>query len=94
MDFTEIYHFLFETYAGIGVLVGGGIVISIIVSILLEIRTRKMYRNHEPEEEDEWSIFEEEVVEAEAEELAAEKAKRTAAQTKASATGAAGADAK
>ncbi len=58
MDFNEIYHFLFETYAGIGVLVGAGIVISLIVSVILEFRTRKRYRNHDlPPDEDEWSIF-------------------------------------
>lgn len=69
MDFNEIYHLLFETYAGIGILVGAGLVISIIVSIIFEFRTRKLYRNHEiPEDEDEWSIFADEVAEAEAEE--------------------------
>lgn len=74
MDFNEIYHLLFETYAGIGILVGAGLVISIIVSIIFEIRTRKLYRNHEiPEEEDEWSIFVDEVAEAEAEEEKKEK---------------------
>ncbi|MEG0477036.1 MAG: DUF6724 family protein, partial [Raoultibacter sp.] len=30
MDFNELYHFLFETYAGIGCLVGAGLVISVI----------------------------------------------------------------
>lgn len=57
MDITELYHFLFETYAGIGVLVGAGIVLSIVVSIIFEIRTRKLYKNHERTEDDEWSIF-------------------------------------
>lgn len=68
MDFNEIYHLLFETYLGVGILVGAGLVISIIVSVILELRTRKIYKNHEVPEEDEWSIFEEEVEEAEAEE--------------------------
>lgn len=71
MDFNEIYHFLFETYAGIGILVGAGIVISLVVCVLLEIKTRKVYRNHELDpEQDEWAIFEDEVEEAEAEEEA------------------------
>lgn len=71
MDFNEIYRLLFETYLGIGILVGAGIVISLIVCILLEIKTRKVYRNHELDpEEDEWAIFEEEVAEGEAEEEA------------------------
>lgn len=56
MDFGEIYHFLFETYAGIGCLVGIGIVASILVSIILERRTRKVYRNHKKNEDD-WSFF-------------------------------------
>lgn len=71
MDFSEIYHLLFETYAGIGILVGAGIVISLVVCVLLEIKTRKVYRNHELDpEQDEWAIFEDEVEEAEAEEEA------------------------
>ncbi len=58
MDAAELYHFLFETYAGIGILVGAGIVISIIVCVIFEFRTRKIYRNHEINpDEDEWSIF-------------------------------------
>ncbi len=58
MNIYDLYHFLFETYAGIGVLVGAGIVISLIVCVVLELRTRKRYHNHElPPEEDEWSIF-------------------------------------
>lgn len=71
MDFNEIYHLLFETYAGVGILVGAGLVISIIVSIVLEFRTRKLYRNHDiQDEDDEWSIFGDEIVEAEKEEEA------------------------
>ena len=71
MDFNEIYHLLFETYTGIGILVGAGIVISLVVCVLLEIKTRKVYRNHELDpEQDEWAIFEDEVEEAEAEEEA------------------------
>jgi hypothetical protein len=56
MDFNEIYHLLFETYTGIGILVGAGLVISIIVCIIWEIRTRKLYHDH-PKDKDEWSIF-------------------------------------
>lgn len=79
MDFNEIYHLLFETYAGIGILVGAGIVLSLIVSVLLEIKTRKVYRNHEVDSEnDEWAIFEEEVAEGEAEEEAKLAAKKEA----------------
>lgn len=57
MDITELYHLLFETYAGIGILVGAGLVLSVVVSIIFEVRTRKIYKNHERSENDEWSIF-------------------------------------
>lgn len=66
MDIAELYHFLFETYAGIGILVGAGIVISIIACVIFEFSTRKKYKNHEPEE-DEWSLFYDEVKEGEEE---------------------------
>lgn len=73
MDIAELYHFLFETYAGIGILVGAGIIISILLSIIFEFRTRKLYRNHEPAE-DEWSLFYDEVEEGEREEEEREQA--------------------
>ena len=57
MDFNAIYHFLFESVEGVGVLVIGGMVLSIIAAILFEIRTRRKYRNHEVVETDEWSTF-------------------------------------
>ena len=58
MDFTEIYHFLFETYAGIGVLVGASLVLCVIIAAVLELRTRKTYVDRGPaDDEDEWSIF-------------------------------------
>lgn len=73
MDIAELYHFLFETYAGIGILVGAGIIISILLSIIFEFRTRKLYKNHEPAE-DEWSLFYDEVEEGEQEEEEKEQA--------------------
>lgn len=59
MDFGSIYHFLFETYAGIGCLVGAGLVISVILCVILENRTRKTYKDRGPKQEgeDEWSLF-------------------------------------
>ncbi len=39
MNIEELYHFLFETMPGIGILVGGGLVISIIVCFILERKT-------------------------------------------------------
>ena len=63
MDFSAIYHFLFETYAGIGVLIGASIVLCIIIAALLELRTRKTFVDRGPrpeDEEDEWSMFDDE----------------------------------
>ncbi len=61
MDFGEIYHFLFETYAGIGVLVGTSLVLCVIIAFVLELRTRKTYVDRgEDSENDEWSIFDDE----------------------------------
>lgn len=58
MDFGEIYHFLFETFEGIGVLVAIGLVLSLIACVIMERRTRKVFANHEAsDEEDEWSFF-------------------------------------
>ena len=57
MDFGALYHFLFETYAGIGVLVGASLVICVIVAFLLELRTRKTYVDRGENAEDEWSLF-------------------------------------
>lgn len=56
MDFGELYHFLFETMPGIGCLVGIGIVLSIIACVIMEMRTRKRFSNHEATEDD-WSFF-------------------------------------
>ena len=60
MDFGEIYHFLFETYAGIAVLIGVSLVLCIIIAAVLELRTRKKFVDRGPrpeDEEDEWSLF-------------------------------------
>lgn len=59
MDFGEIYHFLFETYAGIGVLVAISLVLCVIIAFVLEMRTRKTFVDRGPREDDddEWSIF-------------------------------------
>ena len=56
VNFEEIYHFLFETMPGIGVLVGIGLLASIIVCVILERKTRKQFKNHEKTEDD-WSLF-------------------------------------
>ncbi len=56
VNFEELYHFLFETMPGIGVLVGIGLLASIIVCVILERKTRKQFKNHEKTEDD-WSLF-------------------------------------
>lgn len=56
MDINEIYHFLFETMPGIGVLMGAVFIIGLVVCLVLERKTRKIYRNHEKTEDD-WSLF-------------------------------------
>lgn len=57
MSLDELYHFLFETYAGMGVLMGAVLVVSIIVCIVLERRTKRLFRDRGPAEKDEWSLF-------------------------------------
>lgn len=56
MDIGELYHFLFETYAGIGCLVGICLVVSLIACVIMERRTRKKFVSREPDEDD-WSFF-------------------------------------
>ena len=53
MDIEQIYHFLFETYAGIGCLVGAFLLITLLLAFLLERRTRRIYVDRpEPEDDD------------------------------------------
>lgn len=56
MDFGQLYHFLFETFEGIGCLIAIGLVISIIACIIMERRTRKRFVSREADEDD-WSFF-------------------------------------
>lgn len=80
MEIQELYHLLFETYAGIGILVGAGIVLSLIACVIFEFRTRKIYKNHVSDPgDDEWSLLED-VLEGEEEEEQHEVAKKKAAQ--------------
>lgn len=69
MDVVEVYHFLFETVPGIGVLVAIGLGLSIVLSAIFEVRIRKRYRfrNTAPDgaPEEDWETFKEEVVAAE-----------------------------
>lgn len=58
MDFTAIYHFLFETFEGIGCLIAAGFVISIIFAIVSERRTRKAFKDR-GEVKEEWEFEDE-----------------------------------
>ena len=51
MDIGQIYHFLFETYAGIGCLVGIFLLVTLLLAFLLERRPRRIYKDR-PLEED------------------------------------------
>ena len=53
MDFESIYHFIFETYAGLGILMGGCLVICVILAFVLELRTRKRYKDRGERAKDE-----------------------------------------
>ena len=57
MDFNELYHFFFETMPGIATLIGIFLVLSILVSVILERRTKKLYRDR-PADDDEWAFSE------------------------------------
>lgn len=59
MDAGALYHFLFETFAGLGCLVGIGIVVSLIACVIMERRTRKTFVDREADEDD-WSFFDDE----------------------------------
>lgn len=57
MDTGAIYHFLFETYTGIGILVAAGLIISLILCVIMERKTRLVYKDRGPKTDDEWSLF-------------------------------------
>ncbi len=56
MDFGELYNFLFNTFEGVGCLIGIGLVLSLIACVIMERRTRKRFANREASEDD-WSFF-------------------------------------
>lgn len=56
MDFNQLYDFLFNSFAGIGCLVGICLVASILACFLMERRTRKRFVDREKGEDD-WSLF-------------------------------------
>ena len=58
MDLESIYHFIFETYAGLGILMGGCLIFCVILAFALELRTRKRYKDRgERKEGESWLSF-------------------------------------
>lgn len=62
MDFGSLYHFFFETFAGIGLLIGGGLVISVIACLIMEWKTRRTFKDRGPadDEDDDFTFFDNE----------------------------------
>lgn len=60
MDFNELYHFLFETYAGIGCLIGIFLIGSVIIAVITEKRTKRIFRDRGPKPDDSWDFDDEE----------------------------------
>ena len=58
MDFDAMYHFVFETYEGIGLSIVVFLVVCILLAVILERRTRKKFVDR-PKSEDDFDLFEE-----------------------------------
>ncbi len=66
---TEVYHFLFETFQGIGVLLGAALIISIVACVIMERRAKKALderhaalraQRDEDDDDDDWDDDEDE----------------------------------
>lgn len=53
---SEFFNWLFTTRTGVLCLIGAGILLFLLISAVLEIKTRRIYKNHEKSEDD-WSLF-------------------------------------
>ena len=61
IDFGALYHFLFETFEGVGILVVVGLFLGLVACVIMELRTRRRFKNHEEvEDDDDWSFFDDE----------------------------------
>ena len=58
MDFDQLYHFIFETYEGIGISILVCVVIFTLLAFIMERRTRKIYRDR-PKSDNDFDLFEE-----------------------------------
>lgn len=56
---SGFFDWLFNTRAGVGALIVGGIVIVLIIAFVLELGTRKQYFNHKKSAGD-WDLFDDE----------------------------------
>ena len=56
MEFSEVYNFLFGTTEGVLLLVGAALVISLLLAIIFEFKTRKQYKDRGfKNPEDDWN---------------------------------------
>lgn len=58
MDFDAIYHFVFETYEGIGISIVVFLILCVALAAIMERRTRKKFVDR-PKSEDDFDLFEE-----------------------------------
>ena len=56
MDFNQLFDFFFNTYAGIGCLIGIVLVISVLACVVMEFHTRRKFVDRKKTEDD-WSLF-------------------------------------
>lgn len=49
---SEVGKFLFETIPGVAILIGAFLLITLLIAVVLEVRTKNKFKNH-PIEEDE-----------------------------------------
>lgn len=59
MEPQAIYHFLFQTYQGVGVLFLAAMIVCLIACIIMERRTRKQFVDR-PAQPDDWDYSEDE----------------------------------
>ena len=52
MSIESLYHFFFESFAGVGILVLAGLVISVLVCVIMEWRTRQTFKDRGEVEDD------------------------------------------
>jgi hypothetical protein len=56
MDWDGLYHFVFETYQGVGVSILVCLVLCVIAAVITERRTRKKFKDR-PKGEDDFDLF-------------------------------------